>query len=173
MKKVRNTFNPSSPAKFILRWLFVSYLQLTNHLMRWFELMLYRCSMRFLGLDGSAAEVFVLLDYVAASLSVNVARNFEAAYWSVESRRWGQHDLFKCRANNTTELRTHFREEWRPSSTSFSLEYVIVFDVYKTTSYVFLLLKLSLLFENGKCGSLPSVNSIRFPLNKGPHEQFS
>jgi hypothetical protein len=50
---------------------------------------------------------------------------------------------------------------------------VIVFDVHKTTSYEFLLLQLSLLFEKGKCGPLLNVNSILFPLNLGPHQQFN
>jgi hypothetical protein len=146
MKNVRNTYNPSSPANFILSWLFVSYLQLTNHFMRWFGLVLYHCSMRFLSLDSSAAEVFVLLQYVTTSLTVNVVRSFETAYWSGETWRWGQQDLSKCRANNTPELRPHIREEWQPRSTTFSLEYVIVFDVHKTTSYVNPLLQISLIF---------------------------
>lgn len=141
--------------------------------MRWSELVLYRDSMWFLSLDCSAAEVFVLLDYAATSLSVTVARNFETAYWSVEPWRWGQHHLSKCWTNNAPELRPHIREKWRPRSTIFFLEYVIVPDVYKSTSYLFLLLQLSLLFENFKCGPLPNVNSIRFLLNKGPHQQFS
>ena len=140
MKKVRNTFNPISPANLILSWHFIPYLKLTNHFMWWIELVLYWCSMRFLSLDISAAEEFDLLQYVATSLSVIVARSFETAYWYVEPWRWGQHDLSKCRANNTPEMPPYIREEWWPRSTAFSLEYVIVFDVYKTTSYVFLLL---------------------------------
>jgi uncharacterized membrane protein len=148
MKNIRNTFNPISSANFILSWLFVSYLQLTNHFMRWFEFVLYLCSMRFLSLDRSAAEVFVLLDYAATSLSVTFARNFDTAYWSFQTWRWGQHILSKCRTNSTPELLPHIREEWWPRSTAFSLEYVIVFDVYKTTSYVFLLFQISLLFNN-------------------------
>ena len=141
--------------------------------MRLFQLVLYRCSMRFLSLDNSAIEIVFLLEHVATSLSVMVAPSFETVYWSVEPSKCGHNDLSKCRANNAPELRHHIREKCRPRSNNFSLEYVIVLHVYKNTSYEFLLLQFCLLFENLKCGPFPNVDSIRFLLNEGPYQQFS
>jgi len=69
---------------------------MANHFMLQFELVVPSCSMRFLSLDNSATEIFVLLEHVPTSLSMTVARSSETAYWSLwsfEPWRWDKYDL--------------------------------------------------------------------------------
>jgi len=50
-----------------------------------------------------------------------------------------------------------------------AIDLVVCTDIFKPYSVI---LEINLLFENGKCGPLPNVNSLRFLLDKGPHQQI-